>query len=211
MAKKNINNTKSINDNQNDSNQDEVIDVRKKKFWKFWIVMFLLTVGMFVVIGRLVYIQIVNSSEYLEQAKKQQQTKQEITPQRGNIYDRNGNLLASTIKSISIAIDPTVLKNKDTLATLIEKNIGTSRDITLYRINSSAGQFLRLARRVTPDKVDEIRRLRDRGILLIDEPIRYYNYSSVAAQILGGTSIDNKGLGGVELRYDSLLRENLAI
>ena len=208
--KKNNNNIKINNDNLNDNsasnNANEEFDVRKKKFWKFWFVMALITVGMLVVVGRLMHIQIINSGEYLEQAKKQQQTKQEIIPQRGNIYDRNGNLLASTIKNISIAVDPTVLKNKDTLATLIEKNIGTNKEITLNKINSAKGEFLRLSRRVMPDKVDEIRRLKDRGILLIDEPIRYYNYSSVAAQIIGCTSIDNLGLGGIELRYDSLLR-----
>ena len=199
--------TKKYTNNPNNDNKQEVeFDVRKKKFWKFWLVMALLTVGMFVVIGRLLYIQIINSSEYLELARRQQQTKKEIIPQRGNIYDRNGNLLASTISTFTIAVDPTVLKNKDSLATLIEKNIGISKDIILNRINSAKGQFVQLARRITPDKIENIRELKDRGILLINEPTRYYNYSSVGAQIIGCTSIDNNGLSGIELSYDSLLR-----
>ena len=223
MTKKNIVNPKSKNENQeyqntNSNNTNQEFDVRKKKFWKFWSVMVLLTVGMLVVVGRLLYIQIINSAEYSELAKKQQQSKREITPQRGNIYDRNGNLLASTIKSFSISVDPTVLKNKDSLATLIEKNIGTNKEVTLNKINSANGQYVRLHRRVTPQKITEIRKLRDslkvnnrivrdRGIILRNDPTRYYNYSTVAAQILGGINLDdNRGSGGVELQYDSLLR-----
>lgn len=188
--------------NEKDVNQ---VDVRKTKFWKFWVIMFALTLGLLVVIGRLLFIQIVNSDEYLELAAKQQQTKQEIISQRGNIYDRNGNLLASTIKSISIAVDPTELQNKDALAALIEKNIGISQKSILEKINSSKGQFLRLCRRISPDKVDEIRALKDRGILLIDEPTRYYNYSSVGSQVIGCTNLENQGLSGIEMKLNSLL------
>lgn len=217
MAKNSIDTT----ENKDNTTNPNKFYVREKKFWKFWVVMMLLTFGLIVVVGRLLYIQIINSEKYLELAKNQQQTKQKIIPQRGNIYDRNGNLLASTIKSVSIAVDPTELKNKDSLATLIERDIGIKRDVVLEKINSSKGQFLRLCRRVSPNKTFKIKELKengvrqekngrkikspDKGILLIDEPTRYYNYSSVAAQIIGCTNLENKGLSGIELGYDSLL------
>ncbi|MDR0926164.1 MAG: PASTA domain-containing protein [Ignavibacteria bacterium] len=197
---------KDNNTNTKDNNTD-VVDVRQQKFWKFWLLLCLLLVGMGIVVVRLAYIQIIKGSEYTELAKRQQQTKQELLPQRGNIYDRNGNLLASTIKSIGIAVDPTVLKHKDSLATLIENHIGINRRTILDKINSAKGQYVRLCSRVTADKVNEIRKLKaiDRGIILIDEPTRYYNYSSIAAQLIGTASLDNKGQSGLELYYDAEL------
>ncbi len=193
-----------------DKQSDEIENVenltRHKKFWKFWITIVAINIAIVVIIVRLFYIQVINADYYLERAKRQHQSKVELLPKRGNIYDRNGNLLASNIKSVSVAVDPTVLTKKDTIATLIEKNIGIDKQKVLDKINSAKGAFVWISRRVLPNKVEELRKIKDRGLIFIDEPIRYYNYSSVASQLLGCTNIDNHGISGVELKYDSTLR-----
>ncbi len=199
MADKNKKKTDTIDDTVE-------TNVRSKKFWKFWVVMVAINIGLLVVIGRLLYIQTINADYYLERAKRQQQSKIALAPERGNIYDRNGNVLASNLKSVSIAVDPKVLKNKEDIAKIIEKNLGIDSKRILDKINSANGEFLWIVRRVMPDKVAELRKIKDRGLLLIDEPTRYYNYSSIGAQLIGCTSIDNRGLGGLELQYDSLLK-----
>ncbi len=179
---------------------------RRKKFWKFWVTIVGMNLALLVVVVRLFYIQIINADYYVQQAKKQHQSRVELAPERGNIYDRNGNLLASNIRSVSIAVDPTVLKNKDTVAFLIEQYIGISKQKVLDKINSAKGAFVWIGRRILPNKVIEIKKIKDRGLIFIEEPIRYYNYSSVGSQILGCTNIDNHGIGGIELQYDKMLR-----
>lgn len=201
FSDKNTNKKKGNNEEHNANNT-----VRHKKFWKFWLTIVLMNLVLLVVVIRLLYIQVVNSDYYVEQAKKQHQSRVELAPERGNIYDRNGNLLASNISSISIAVDPTVLKNKDTISFLIEKHIGISQKKVLDKINSAKGAFVWICRRVLPDKVSELKKIKDRGLIFIEEPIRYYNYSSVGAQLIGCTNIDNHGLGGIELQYDKILR-----
>ena len=61
-----------------------------------------------VLIGRLFYLQIVRGGEYLENYELQIRRTSEIAATRGNIYDRNGNLLAYNELAYSVTIQDTV-------------------------------------------------------------------------------------------------------
>ena len=179
-----------------------------RSLWKYRIIIGFIILILLCVIIRLVYIQIIDTERYTIRAASQHQSRIELQPQRGIIYDRNGFVLASNIKSTSIAVDPTVLKkeNKDTIAALIEKCLGISKESILNKINSAKGSFVWLCRRKLPNEIIPLKYIKDRGLILIDEPIRYYNYSSVSSQLIGCTNIDNHGIDGIELKYDSVLR-----
>ena len=58
-----------------------------------------------IMVGRLFYLQIVKGDEYLSNFKLQIQKTQEIKSTRGNIYDRNGNLLAYNELAYSVTIE----------------------------------------------------------------------------------------------------------
>src|SRR6478672_11197626 len=60
----------------------------------------------FVICGRLVWLQVVNYGEYEQRAAKQQQRSIDVSPVRGNIYDRRGNELAMTVSVDSIFAVP---------------------------------------------------------------------------------------------------------
>lgn len=186
--------------------KNKLSGVRSKKFWKFWIMMLLINIGLFTVVGRLFWIQVVKGSDYKEKARKQHESKITLSAQRGNVYDRNGKLLASTVKSFSVAVDPTVLENKQKICSILEKNTGTPQSKFLDKINSAKGSFVWLSRGLSPDKIFELRALKDKGLLLIEEPTRHYYYSSAASQLIGCTDIDNKGQSGIEFGWDSVLK-----
>ena len=59
-----------------------------------------------VICGRLVWLQIVNYGDYTQRAAKQQQRSIEVSPVRGNIYDRRGNELAMTVSVDSVFAVP---------------------------------------------------------------------------------------------------------
>ena len=65
------------------------------------------------VVGKLFSLQIVKGEEYRQKAKRQHESRISLNAKRGNIYDRNGRLLATTINSISIAVDPELLDSAD--------------------------------------------------------------------------------------------------
>lgn len=192
-------------ENQNPQNND-LEDIRKKKFWKFWLVMFLLNIGIFSVVYKMISIQIIHVDKYKKMAKRQHESTVNLSAQRGKIFDRYGRLIASNLESISIAIDPTLLKNKGKLADIIQQDLGIPKEKILRKINSAKGSFVWLARSVFPEKVKRIEELQDKGIIFIKEPRRIYHYGLVCSQVVGFTDIDNNGLSGIELMHDSLLR-----
>lgn len=180
-------------------------DVKKKKFWKFWLLLSLLLFGFFAVFARLIYLQIIESDKYQEIARRQHQTRIDLSAERGNIYDRSGNLLASTIQSVSVAIDPNMLENKKQTCTLISECTGIEYSKLIKKINSASGSFVWIKRGMMPEKAQKLLELEDQGLILINEYGRTYYYGSIGAQLIGTTNIDNHGINGIELAWDSLL------
>ncbi len=178
---------------------------RRKKFWKFWLLMAIVNLGLLFVVVRLFQIQIIEGDKYKERAKRQHESKITLGSQRGNIYDRNGRLLASTVKSYSLAADPTVLENKNKVLSLLEQKLGISKSTLDDKIKSAKGSFVWLVRGISPDKMLELNDISDKGLIKIKEPKRHYYYGSDASQVIGCTNIDNRGLTGVELGWDSML------
>jgi len=186
-------------------NNQENTYTRKKKFWKFWLLMIFINIGLIIVIARLFQLQILNASYYKEKARRQHETKVSLSAQRGNIYDRNGNLLASSVKSYSIAVDPNLLQHKTEILQIIEKNTGISTETLNRKILSAKGSFVWLVRGITPEKIRDLLYIKDKGLILIEEPKRQYHYGTLASQVIGCTDIDSRGLTGIELSYDSIL------
>lgn len=181
---------------------------RRKKFWKFWLLMAVINIGLLFVVARLFQVQILNAEQFKDKARRQHEAKITLSAQRGNIYDRNGKLLASTVKSVSVAVDPTLLKHKTEVCTILEKKTGVPASQYLEKIQNSKGSFVWLARALSPDKTTELAQLKDKGLIIIEEPKRHYYYGTAASQLIGCTDIDNKGLSGIEFGWDSLLRGN---
>ena len=71
------------------------------------IVVFLLTSA--ILLGRLFYLQIVRGEDYLENYELQIRKTRDIAATRGNIYDRNGTVLATSEKVYNLILDPGVL------------------------------------------------------------------------------------------------------
>ena len=183
--------------------QSQMIDnnsPQKKKYWKFWLTMFFLNLGLLVVVYKLLMIQVINVEEYHNKAKRQHQSKIDLSAERGNIYDRNNKIIASNIESVSIAVDPRHLQNKKKVIEIISKNYGVAVSKLNAKINNTKKAFVWLIRGVDPSLCKELETLNDKGVILIREPKRIYHYAGIAAQIVGFCDIDNNGLSGIELK-----------
>ena len=177
----------------------------KKRLYKFWLVLLFISIGFIAVIVRLFIVQIIDSEKYRQQAKRQHEAKVPLRAERGNIYDRNGNLIAGTVMGISLAADPTVLTEKEKLCFELEKSAGLNSRELLGKIKSTEGAFVWLARGLIPGDLIGIDSIKYKGFIKYIEPRRNYLYSPVASQIIGCTDVDNKGLSGIELSFDTLL------
>ncbi len=178
------------------------------KPWRMRFMAIFFLIGFVAVLVKLFYVQIVKGSEYRERARKQYEAKVDLRPTRGLILDRQGRIVASTIQSVSYAVDPKMLENPDRICELLQAVCGLNKESLLARIAANRDKnFVWLARGFTVSSATAaLDSINDPGFIRLSEPKRNYLYGSLAAQVIGCTNVDNKGLSGLELTYDSLLQ-----
>ncbi len=160
-----------------------------------------------IVLVRLFYIQIIHSDKYRRLAEVQHIKKMEVKAKRGEIYDRNGILLASSVLSRSFAIDP-FLVQKDSLSRFYYYSFGQLLGITpdkLKSILNTSKRFVWLKRGLLMYS-PALDTFSFAGHIPLDEPKRVYLYGNSASNFIGFTNIDNIGASGLEYTLDSILR-----
>jgi cell division protein FtsI (penicillin-binding protein 3) len=160
---------------------------------------------MVAIFGRLSYLQLYRHSEYLSRALRQQQRTFEITPERGAIYDRNGQPLAMSIQVDSAFAVPSEIVDESLAARLLSGVVNKPQEEIEARLESSRS-FAWIARKLPPEKADAINKLNLKGIYLQKENQRFYPKRDLAAHVLGFVDVDEKGLIGIERELDSQIR-----
>lgn len=145
--------------------------------------------------GRLVYLGMQDVEEtHVPRAR--------ITAARPDIIDRNGEVLATDIKTASLYAEPRRIVDIDAA---IEKLSSVLPDIdyddTYRKLNTDAG-FVWLRRQLSPKQEAEIMQLGIPGLGFRSEKRRFYPGGSTASHILGLVDIDNKGIAGMEKWID---------
>lgn len=154
---------------------------------------------------RLVHVQVVEAAELSEQGLDQRLVERELAPERGRIYDRNGDLLAMTVEAETIFAVPNLVTESVYIAQQVGGLVGADPDSLLDQLESDS-DFVYLERQADHETVDKVRQLELPGIFFEPESTRTYPAGSVAAHVVGFVDIDGNGLEGLELYYDDLLR-----
>lgn len=125
-----------------------------------------------------------------------------VTASRPDIVDRNGEVLATDIKTSSLYAEPRHIVDADEaiekLATVLPE---IDYEQTYNKLKSGAG-FVWLQRQLTPKQQAEIMQLGIPGIGFRTEKRRFYPAGETAAYIVGLTNIDNQGISGLEKYID---------
>ncbi|MFA5403564.1 MAG: penicillin-binding transpeptidase domain-containing protein [Ignavibacteria bacterium] len=162
-------------------------------------------IGFFGITARLVQIQVIDSDKYTYVAKKQTQTRDIIVPPRGLIFDRNMNLLVTNQYKITVSADPYRIKSPDSVASLLSAIFNKDKNIYLELLENKDIPNVFLERKSDLQDLKGLDTLEIDGLNIITEPSRFYNYGSLASQIIGFTNIENKGVSGVELSFNKEL------
>ncbi|MCC2687968.1 MAG: cell division protein [Rhizobiaceae bacterium] len=145
--------------------------------------------------GRLVYLGLQNPDESGGPASR-------VTASRPDLVDRNGEVLATDIKTASLFAEPRRIVDPNEV---IEKLAIVLPDIeveeTYHKLKSGAG-FVWLRRQLTPKQQNEIMQLGIPGIGFRTEKRRFYPGGPTASHIVGLTNIDNQGISGLEKYVD---------
>lgn len=157
-----------------------------------------------VICGRLVWLQVVNYGDYTQRAARQQQRSIEVSPVRGNIYDRRGNELAMTVSVDSVFAVPSEVPDIHSAAQVLARVLKADSTEIESRMRGSRA-FAWIARKIDNATSARVRALNLKGVYFQKESKRFYPKGELAAQVLGYVGLDDEGLGGVEREFQSKL------
>ena len=159
--------------------------------------------------GRLVYLQVFDHAELMARAARQQSRTLPTPAKRGDILDRRGHLLATTVDVDSIYAVPSEINNDEEAVAKLCEGLGdcSARDReTLTDRLKNQRNFAYVRRQVLPDQSRRVAALNLDGIGFIKESRRFYPNKELAAHLLGYVGVDGNGLEGLEWTYDSQIR-----
>lgn len=200
----------------------------KRKLALLFVVIVLILIG---IIVRLVYINKVSGEQYTKKVLAQQDTNSITLPyKRGDIYDRNGTVLATSEKVYNLILDPAVLwenysedPEKDYVQpTLlaVEECFGIDyTELMTIMQEKKTSHYVVLEKQLTKSEVEPYEELRDQvddkgkrvnridknGVWFEDSYIRRYPYDSLACNVIGYTVSGNVGQYGIEQEYSDTL------
>ncbi len=159
---------------------------------------------------RLIQLQVIDHPKLRLIAVKQNQSKKQIIPERGEIVDRSGKIIARSLPVPSVALYGADTESEEAAfaKVLRLKGVLNLSEKDLRRIKARISEkesFIFIKRKVSQAEADAVGNLRLEGVGFQEEPKRFYPWGAQAAQILGGVGIDNEGLSGLELQYNDRL------
>ena len=163
-------------------------------------------------IGRLGYIQLIWGKELQQKAEGQWTRNLAVYPKRGTIKDRNGNILAQSGSSETIAARPSQIDDPRGVAQLLAPILDLNEDDLYKKLSDKSSSFVWVKRQVSREVANQVRELGIKGIDFTEEPKRYYPNRELAAHVLGFTmkyaegEDGLKGQEGIELYYDKYLK-----
>jgi cell division protein FtsI (penicillin-binding protein 3) len=183
------------------------MSTRVREGGAYRLVFFLLVVlGSFVAVAfRLATLQAVEAKKFDGLALRQRVRRVELAPNRGTVFDRNGEELAVSIGVDSIYATPYLVEDPEEAANRLSGVLGLERDVVLEKLKRKSG-FVYLARKVDKERSQAVRDLGIEGIGVLEESKRFYPCSSLGSQLIGFAGAENRGLAGLELGLDRILR-----
>jgi cell division protein FtsI (penicillin-binding protein 3) len=159
--------------------------------------------------ARLVYLQVVHHADLVARAERQQLRTIPAPAKRGDILDRKGRVLATSVDADSVYAVPTEIADA---AAAVQKLCDAFTDCTwkerqqLAEKLANQKQFAYVRRQVSPEQARRVAALNLDGIGFIKESRRFYPNKQLAAGLIGYVGVDNAGLSGLESTYDPQIR-----
>lgn len=165
----------------------------------------LISLAFLALAARAVYVQVVSQDFLVSQGERRYARNLELPASRGDIYDRNGAVLASSLPVAAIAANPRQLSADHPKFATLARLLDLKPEELAARLSSGGRNFAYLKRQVEPEVAARVRELRLPGLTELPEYRRQYPTSERLAQIVGFTDIEDRGQEGIELAHNTLL------
>ena len=156
-------------------------------------------------LARFFYIQVIWEDE-LNYLELDQWTREiPVVAGRGQIVDRNGELLAGNAASYSVFARANAVKDADGCAEVLSSALGISYEEVLKKLTDKSKSEISVVRHAEKSVVEKIEGKNLDGVYYARDNTRIYPYGDLACQLIGFTSFDQSGSTGVEQYYNKYL------
>ena len=185
-----------------------------KWYWRVYPLWVFLIISLLIMIFRLVQLQVSdkeNGNIFLKKQGDARTLRDEVIyARRGEIFDRNGRLLAFSTPVQTIWANPKIMDvtkiDFQKLSSILEMEI----DFLKNKLSKNT-QFVYLSRQISPEKASIVMSEKIKGIFSKTEYKRFYPAGEVVSHLVGFTDIDDRGQEGIELSFDNDLRSKFGL
>ncbi len=131
-----------------------------------------------------------------------------LTASRGEIHDRNGDILALDVERESLYVAPAQVAPAESarLAVTLGAILDMPAEKILAKLLDTSRAWVPIKRWLAPNVADKITILDEPSLHLVYEPHRFYPQGKFAPHLIGATNLNGMGIAGVEASFDSFLR-----
>lgn len=156
-------------------------------------------------LGRTFYVQVIAAPDLRNKAEAQAVSTITLAARRGELCDRNGEILAISEDMATVYADPRQVSNASETAQTLAPLLGVPEDELMRKLSANRG-FRYLARKIDQEVGEKVKSLDLAGVGVCSEAKRVYPKGALAPQLLGFVGGDrDAGLAGLELEYDEVL------
>jgi cell division protein FtsI/penicillin-binding protein 2 len=155
---------------------------------------------------RIGWLQAVKAHALDKLATSQQRVEMTLPAHRGTIYDRLGVELAIGERAVTVYANPKEIREPTLVAQAAAQDLGVDADELLPLLADRSRGFVYVQRQADPERAAALERRGIVGLGFYDEEKRQYPQRGVAAEVVGYAGVDNRGLAGLELRLERVLR-----
>jgi len=158
-------------------------------------------------IVRLLYLQVINPTEFSTHAEALWSRNLPIEGQRGIIYDRNMDVIVNNVVAPSVIIIPNQVRDPEEVARVLADVLDSTFEDMMGHATAPVNveRIQPEGRKLDHDQVVAIKAADLDGVYLVNDVRRYYPHGNMLAQTLGFTGVDNQGLAGLEVLYNDYL------
>lgn len=152
------------------------------------------------------YLQLVKGSSLSVRAGEQWYRDLPLKAKRGDILDRNGEIIADSKDVFTIYVRPRAVTDPIFVSRVMSEYLGVDGEKLLERINAKKVSEITVKKNVDFATGSAIRAMNLEGVYFSVDSARSYPHSNYLTQVLGYTNADNEGQNGLEGYYDKFLR-----
>lgn len=176
-----------------------------------WVLLFFL-IATVILLVRLFTMQILHYEQYRDLALRQQKLIKKILPERGLIYAqrKDGSLIPLVLNRTEkiLTASPKIVKDTERSITILSQSLDLSSDELRDKLSRKDDLYEIIAKRLDPQKAEELIKILPVGFFLEDEQRRVYPHGTFACHLIGFVSKEadsDKGRYGLERFYENVL------